>query len=278
MMMIKNWIDLLHIPEFYKVADTLFNNVPIEDKERVMQFTENTKIIIQSPLGITSNYTRLMRVKESLGSLEMHVSPEILSMLPSHVWMRGAKRIERKDGSLYYGFGSIIFLWIKENRSELFTPRLDSNAIFNDFNFPAIVEAKHIGIHFDTSGKPYHGYHHDRSKDLTDSKKWKSVPALKASYLSAFWSNEEGRQIRANGPSSIGFRNYREFWVDGEFKRATWDGNGFNWPLGWMKAGTTEKELDLFIKQSKGIFPRENQFFKDERDEFNYITEYMIDG
>lgn len=276
-MMIENWIQLFHIPEFYEIAFTLFNNISINNDQCVTKFGSGGKLVIQSPLGITSNYNHLIRVRESLAVLGKlyDVPPETLNMLPSHLYMRGAKRTERKDGSLYYGFGSIIFLWVQEEQTEFFTPQLEFRSIFNDYNFPCIVEAKHIGINFSPSGNPDHGQPQNR---FTNSEKWRSAPALKASYVCACWGNEDGRQTRANGPNIIGFRNYREFWLDGKFKRAKWDGNGFDWPLGWMREGTTEKEIDQFVKLSKGTRPRDNQFFVDERDEFNYMTEFMISG
>ncbi len=277
MMMIKDWIQLLHIPEFYEIAFAMFNNIPIDDDRWAVKFHDNGKLTIQSPLGIVSNYNRLLRAHksaENLGLME-HLSEDARKFFPSHMYMRGARRIEKGDGSVYYGFGSILFIWMVEeerisggNRFPIFSPY----GAGHDNEFPAIVEAKHIGVNFGPEGKPHHG----RPKDTM--KNWSRIPALKASYVLSAWYDDHMAPNRANGPSMIGFRNYREFWLEGEFKRAKWDHNGFSWPLGYMGKEATYDEVEAFVKRSKGVYPRNNQFFKEERDEFDYMTEFMIHG
>lgn len=272
--MVENWVDLLRIHEFYQIAEMLFNNVPIDDDRWVLKFGENAKLSVQSPLGITSNYNRLIRVRKSIKDLglEEHIPEDVSEILPSHMYMRGAKHIEKHDGANQFIFGSIIFIWAKEV-TEPYTPgSLNLHIPGRDSAFPSIIEAKHININFGLSGIPDHGLPQGRRN------KWRSTPAVKASYVFSLWSDEGGKQNRANGPHVIGFRNYREFWANDCCKKATWDGNGFDWPVWHMKDGTTQEEIELFVARSKGIRPRNNQFFEDERDEFNYMTEYMIDG
>ncbi len=271
--MIKDWIQLLHLPEFYEVAFALFNNIPIDDDRWAAKFGENGKLVLQSPLGITSHYNRLPRTDVCVYNLGMspYLSEVTSQFLPSHMYMRGARRIDKGDGSVYYGFGSILFLWMNEERNDQVASRttvLMPYGAGHDTEFPAIVEAKHLGIEFNLSGEPVSNRPHN----------WSRAPALKASYVLSAWFNEDMEPNRANGPSMIGFRNYREFWKEGQFKRAKWDHNGFSWPLGYMGKNATHAEIEAFVKRSKGVYPRNNQFFKEERDEFDYMTEFMIHG
>lgn len=258
-----DWIELLHNPEFYHIAFRMFGTVPYDDDRWAFRFPGVSALDVISPLGIRSRYPRLLRVQKSvadLGILE-YLSEDTKKFLPTYLFPRGAKYIQAQDGSEYYGFGSLVFIWAEPD----YDTDLYLRGAGNDINFPAIVEVKHLGINFDSHGVV----------NVPKKTRGAQKPTLKASYVFASWVDEEHRYTRANGPSIIGFRNYREFWSGGKFKRSTWDKHAFDWPYMFMKDGTTEEEVAIFLRRAKKHAPRSNQFFKDERDEFNYLTEFM---
>ncbi len=142
--------------------------------------------------------------------------------------------------------GNITFIW-GETVDGLIQPHRDDG-------FPAVIIAVGLCKYYqygELSRTPQH-------------------PAIKAQHLAALWYEKGSKLFRANGPSSISFDDYKEFWVDGEYRGQKWSEfhEKFN---ATSNVGTLPKFLNN-LSGNTDMFS--DKYFLDLEDEVCYIASY----
>ncbi len=150
--------------------------------------------------------------------------------------------------------GSIAFMWCPE------ATKMTTVRPYRDDGFPAVVLAVGLSKHYD------HGKLHRKRQHA----------AIKAEYLAAFWHTKSpGENERPNGPSSIAFENYKEFWVEGEYKGNRWTGKHPEWRHRILDGDPTIDYLGEFLSNLKGTT---NDFtpsyFTNAEDEVCYMADF----
>ena len=149
--------------------------------------------------------------------------------------------------------GNIAFIWSNP------ATRMTEVSPYRDDGFPAVVVAVGLSKHY-TSGKL------NRKKQL---------PAIKAEYLAALWYNNPDSNYRANGPSSIAFDNYKEFWIDGEFKGSRWTDINESWKHRVLDTPEDEDTLGEFLANLHGTTNKFTQrYFDNAEDEVCYMADF----
>jgi hypothetical protein len=148
--------------------------------------------------------------------------------------------------------GNIAFIWGRKQGGTVIPYREDG--------FPAVVIA--VGI------SKYYQY-----GVLTRKRQH---PAIKAEYLAAMWYEKRGEDsYRGNGPASISFENYKEFWIDGEFKGHRWTDYHLNWNHRILNTPDDEDTLGNFLGDLRGTTNMFSDiYFTDGTDEVCYITDF----
>jgi hypothetical protein len=131
---------------------------------------------------------------------------------------------------------------------------------YRDDGFPAVVIAVGLSKHYQY-GK------------LTRKKQH---PAIKAEHLAAIWYDQRGGEShRNNGPTAISFENYKEFWIDGEFKGHRWTEYCYSWKHRVLNTPSDEDTLGKFLDNLNGTTNMfTDVFFADEEDEVCYIADF----
>jgi hypothetical protein len=95
-------------------------------------------------------------------------------------------------------------------------------------------------------------------------------PAIKAQHLAAQWYEKGIAPFRTNGPASLSFEDYKEFWVDGEYKGQKWSDYSATW-----NATSNNDTLEKFLGNLSGATDMfSDRYFLDLEDEVCYIAEY----
>ncbi len=101
-------------------------------------------------------------------------------------------------------------------------------------------------------------------------------PAIKAERLAALWFDKDPDECyRNNGPASISFECYKEFWIDGEFKGQRWADYTLDWKHRILSTPADEDTLGNFLEDLKGTTNMfSDVYFPNEVDELCYMTDF----
>ena len=149
--------------------------------------------------------------------------------------------------------GSIAFIWGDQLNGTPLPYREDG--------FPAVVVAVNLAKYYQ------HG-------QLTRKRQH---PAIKAEYLAALWySNKDDESCyRNNGPSAVVFENYKEFWIEDEFKGQRWSDHTLDWKIRPGVGPDDEDTLGNFLDNLSGTTNMfTDVYFANETDEVCYITDF----
>ena len=100
-------------------------------------------------------------------------------------------------------------------------------------------------------------------------------PAIKAEHLVAMWFDKGDEAYRANGPTTISFDNYKEFWIDGEYGGQKWTEYHLEWNHRLLNTPEDEDTLGNFLSDLRGetnMFT--DQYFVDAQDDVCYLTDF----
>ncbi len=148
--------------------------------------------------------------------------------------------------------GNVAFIWGHKHKSTVLPYREDG--------FPAIVIAVNISKYYQYGVLTRKRQH----------------PAIKAEYLAAMWYDKAGEDsYRGNGPASISFENYKEWWIDGEFKGQRWTDYHLDWKHRLLDTPDDEDTLGNFLGDLKGTTNMfSDVYFTDPTDEVCYVTDF----
>lgn len=148
--------------------------------------------------------------------------------------------------------GNIAFIWGDRTRGFVRPYREDG--------FPAVVLAVGISKHYQYGKLSRKGQH----------------PAIKAEHLAALWFDKSNDECyRTNGPSSISFDDYKEFWTDGEFKGQRWSEKHLVWKHRVLNTPEDEDTLGDFLGALRGTTNMfSDVYFVDAVDEVCYMTDF----
>jgi len=148
--------------------------------------------------------------------------------------------------------GNIAFIWGYKQGGTVLPYREDG--------FPAVVIAVNINKYYQYGVLTRKRQH----------------PAIKAEYLAAMWYTKAGEDsYRGNGPASISFDNYKEFWIDGGFKGHRWTDYHLNWNHRILNTPDDEDTLGNFLGDLRGTTNMfSDVFFTDSTDEVCYLTDF----
>jgi hypothetical protein len=101
-------------------------------------------------------------------------------------------------------------------------------------------------------------------------------PAIKAERLAALWFDKDPDECyRNNGPASISFECYKEFWIDGKFKGQRWADYTLDWKHRILNTPADEDTLGNFLGDLKGTTNMfSDVYFPNEVDELCYMTDF----
>ena len=101
-------------------------------------------------------------------------------------------------------------------------------------------------------------------------------PAIKAERLAALWFDKDPDECyRNNGPASISFECYKEFWIDGEFKGQRWADYTLDWKHRKRDIAGGHGLLNNFLEDLKGTTNMfSDVYFPHEADELCYMTDF----
>lgn len=282
--MIRNWIDLLHVPEYYRIAERIGHGTTWDKRLLGADLITELGLDLQVPLlrplvvntfGNLSSYPVLMNMKiwDKLESLDIRPEGQTLELMPSFVHARGVRHKTSLVCADYDGksdrfteefrFGSLLFAWGQRTRLPAGSSILKHDFPGKDAGFPTIVEMKDVRLLL-TDGM------------LSAAGK----PAFKASTLSVAWGDMSGDGNagvrRAGGPTLTWIREYKEFWFAGEMRGSRWTDISHQWSL--TVSGAYLHQVAVFLKEKcKGTpDPFSNRFFTNDSDEFNFMSEFQL--
>jgi len=240
----KEWTEVIREAQFFNL---LVSNTKAQDTD--MSFHINT-----IGGGITVQYDSIFHISKA----NMQNPPNwiAVSEAHSHATPRSTKKNivpHAEDPAPAQSAGNVAFIWGKNNHSNGFID------VHREDGFPAVIIATGLQKHY-TYGKLNRKRQH---------------PAIKAEHLAALWSEKPGEFNRGCGPSSISFENYKEFWIDGEFKGHRWSDYCLDWKPRGPVTTVDKNTLDDFLKNLNGTTNMfSDVFFADEEDEVCYIADF----
>jgi len=148
--------------------------------------------------------------------------------------------------------GNVAFIWGDRINGSLRPYREDG--------FPAVVLATGLTKYYQYGIMTRKGQH----------------PAIKAERLAALWFDKDPDECyRNNGPASISFECYKEFWTDGEFKGQRWADYTLDWKHRILSTPADEDTLSNFLEDLKGTTNMfSDVYFPNEVDELCYMTDF----
>jgi hypothetical protein len=131
---------------------------------------------------------------------------------------------------------------------------------YREDGFPAVVLATGLAKYYQYGIMTRKGQH----------------PAIKAERLAALWFDKDPDECyRNNGPASISFECYKEFWIDGEFKGQRWADYTLDWKHRILSTPADEDTLGNFLGDLKGTTNMfSDVYFPNEVDELCYMTDF----
>lgn len=234
----KEWLEVIRDPNYFNLMVLNTDSINSSDKFSIDTYTgpiviehEETRTIKDTSMANAPNF---IMVSDAHSHATTDSDP--FDLIPHDVATAPAQRA-----------GNIAFIWGHRFGGTLYPHR--------DDGFPAVIIA--VGI------SKYYQYGNLSRK--------KQYPAIKAEHLAAMWYGKRDEGLyRNNGPTSVCFDNYKEFWVDGEFKGHRWTSS----QLGWSHR-TRHTELGNFLNTIKGTTNLFTEaYFMDAADEVCFITDF----
>lgn len=241
----KEWVEIIRDKRYFNLLvanqETLDTEIDIEVFSRSGAVTcsyEGVRIV-QDPMGMENPPTHIAvsdaQCLATTDSTPTHIVPHAADPAP-------AQRA-----------GNIAFIWSNP------ATKMREVEPYRDDGFPAVVVAVGLSKHY-TRGEL------NRKNQL---------PAVRAEYLSAIWYTSPDKNYRANGPSSIAFDNYKEFWIDGEFKGHKWTDINESWKHRILNTPEDEDTLGDFLGSLNGTTNRFTQrYFDNAEDEVCYMADF----
>lgn len=252
--MIKDWIDVARRIETYRLGAQwsdaeprnayMFPGVIV----RYLEFKPPMKV--EHPFGLITEYP-------SVYSINRKSDPNY----PDFIRISGASFGRYAGNVSRFKFRSLVFFWGKHNDGRI-DFRCDATS---RHGFPSLLEMHNVTAHF------------DENDVLGD---FDYLPALKMGYLHAAWiANDQvgmrEHRYRPDGPNTVGFKNYEESWKKGQHKTTRFGCGGA--ALWWSQDPERNGAMETFAMGARGsVNPLGNQFFEDEEDAFNFMTEFNL--
>ncbi len=241
----KEWLDI--------VRDARYFNLLVDNN-----LTLNTELefeVYSRSGSITCAYDGVRIINHDMG-MENPPTHIAVSDAQSHATPRSTRENiipHAEDPAPAQHAGNIAFIWSN--------PAIKMTTVepYREDGFPAVVLAVGLSKHY-TNGELNRG---------------RQLPALKAEYLTALWYNKPDNNYRANGPSSIAFDNYKEFWIDGKFKGQRWTDINESWKHRILSTPEDEDTLGEFLGSLKGTTNKFTQrYFDNAEDEVCYMADF----
>lgn len=235
----KEWIEVIRDKDFFNLAA-----LNVDDISTSLSFDIRTH---RGPINV--QYDSVRGIKNAA----MPNPPNYIAMSDVHSYATqdstiGNLKPHAASPAAAQRAASIAFVWGDLQRGGSIHP-------YREDGFPAVIIASSLSKYYQ------HGV-------MTRNRQH---PAIKAEYLAALWytKREEPDCYRNNGPAAIVFENYKEFWVDDEYKGNRWTDITQDWNH------RPADGLDDFLDNLKGttnLFS--NVYFDNQVDEVCYITDY----
>lgn len=237
----KSWLELIRDARYLNLL--LSNSLELEN-ELAFRIPTGTG-------GITVQYEGIRIVNQDRG----------LPNPPTHIAVSDLKLYGRPDSCMpnivphdhketpAQSAGNVAFIWSNP------ATKMTEVEPARDDGWPAVVLAVNLSKHY-RDGKLSRNVH----------------PALRAEFVAALWYDRPLNNYRSNGPSSITFEDYKEFWAGGEFDGHRWN----NYELMWKHKRLDDKSvLQSFLNNLVGgtdLFG--SRYFMNEEDEVCYIADF----
>jgi hypothetical protein len=238
----KEWLEV--------IRDTNVFNLLVDAKEISITTAFDFKTITGN---INVQYESLRSVKES----SMPNPPNFIAVSDVHTQVTSESSPHNliphaADPAPAQRAGNVAFIWGKCKNGKL--------RPFREDGFPAVVLAVGLSKHYQYGKLTRKGQH----------------PAIKAERLAALWYDyDTGDCYRNNGPSSIAFECYKEFWIDGEYKGQRWADFKLDWKHRLMDTRNSESTLNNYLGDLKGTTNMfSDAYFVDDVDELCYMTDF----
>jgi len=292
--MIRNWIDLLRVVDYYRIAERIGRGITwdkrLDGTDLITELGSDLRISLLKPLvvntfGNLSKYAFLLDMRSwyKLRDLSTYSMESTLEFMPSFMAARGIQHKTNMVCGDYDGqsdrfaeqfkFGSLLFVWGQVEQSPT------GNILKHDFpskdaGFPTVVEMKNARLTL------VNGVLSASSKsDISAGR-----AALRTGTLSVAWgdmnmNDETGFGARrAGAPVQTWIRGYKEFWLDGTMHGSRWDDMYHKWtsPI----PGANTHHIPSFLKDRciGATDPFSNRFFTNDTDEFNFMSEFQLPG
>ena len=246
--MLKDWIDIVRRVEFYRMASMWSDQNKINDHlfpGVVTRYLEmRPALSINNPYGIITEYSYVYKISQ-----KKHPSYPDFFHISGPGFGRFSGNVSR------FKFTSLLFIWgqYKEDQIVFRYPAAKDG-------FPAVLEMKNVLVHFNSD---------DCIEDFA------RAPAFKAGYLTAGWAAPDGMGHRPDGPYTVAYKDYEESWKKGKHKKTYFKKGGP--ALFWSYDLTVNERMEEFAMGARGnINPLSNQFFEDDDDAFEFMTEFAI--
>ena len=239
----KEWLEVIRETDF-------FNLVALNTKD----ISTNIEFDFETITGnINVQYDELHTIKES----SMPNPPNFIAVsdVHSHITQESTPNNlipHAADPAPAQRAGNIAFIW-GDCIKGLLRP-------YREDGFPAVVLATGLAKYYQYGSMTRKGQH----------------PAIKAERLAALWFDKNPDECyRNNGPASISFECYKEFWIDGEFKGQRWADFTLDWKHRKRDIAGGHGLLNNFLEDLKGTTNMfSDVYFPHEADELCYMTDF----
>ena len=241
----KEWLEVIRDTDFFNLLalniDKVSTNVAFDFETLTgninVQYNE-VRPIKKSSMPNPPNYIAMSDVHSHVGE---NSTPD--NLIPHVAEPAAAQRA-----------GNVAFIWGDYNHAS------KSLSPYREDGFPAVVLATGLAKYYQHGVMTRKGQH----------------PAIKAERLAALWFDKDPDECyRNNGPASISFECYKEFWVDGEFKGQRWADYTLDWKHRKLNKTGGVQLLYNFLEDLKGttnLFS--DVYFDNETDELCYMTDF----
>lgn len=241
----KEWLEVIRDTDFFNLLalniETVSTNVDFDFNTITgninVQYNEVRPIKIAS-MPNPPNYIAMSDVHSHVGK---NSSPD--NLIPHAAEPAAAQRA-----------GNVAFIWGDyDHKAKSLRPRREDG-------FPAVILATGLAKYYTHGLMTRKGQH----------------PAIKAERLAALWFDKDYDECyRNNGPASISFECYKEFWIDGEFKGQRWVESTLDWKHRKRDQAGGRRLLNNFLEDLKGTTNMfSDTYFPNDVDELCYMTDF----
>ena len=239
----KEWLEVIRETDFFNLLALNTEDISTDISFDFETITGNINVQYNEVRAITDSSIPNPPSFVAVSDVHSHVTQE---STPHHLIPHAA------DPAPAQRAGNIAFIWGDRAGGSLRPYREDG--------FPAVVLAVGLAKYYQYGNLTRKGQH----------------PAIKAERLAALWFDKDPDECyRNNGPASISFECYKEYWTDGEFKGQRWADYKLDWKHRILSAPDDEDTLGMFLEDVRGttnLFS--DVYFDNETDELCYMTDF----